>query len=120
MADQHQQVDDLYISIVHLLGRAIEAGQLARQAATFDALLDVLAPRLSRAVSRRVPETFQAFWTHFAELHIDSFSVDTVAFLQSLLAAVPDIIAVKGLTVDVEMSEVCLQKQPKSVRKECS
>lgn len=112
------RVDRLYIAILNLVGRAIDSGHLTPQASRFDSLLAVLAPRLSRAVSRQVPEAFQALWTRFSEIAIDSFSADSAAFLRSLLAAVPDIIAVKGLTVDVEMSEVstlCLSPSRETV-----
>lgn len=101
-----KKVDKLYVSVLHLLDRSIAQGVLDANASVLDSLLDVIAPRLSRAASRAVPEAFQALWTRFAGLDIRECSNDTVAFLQSVVAAVPDLIVVPGLSADSEMSEV--------------
>lgn len=99
-------MDKLYVAVLRLLGSAIDRGLLSPQGSTFDSLLDLIAPRLSRAVSRVVPEAFQSLWTRFEKLSVDSFSDDTVAFLQSVVAAVPDLITFKGLSVDADMTSV--------------
>lgn len=103
-----KQVDHLYVSVLRLLGNGIDQGHLARQAEIFDSLVEVVAPRLSRAASRIVPEAFQSLWAHFADIETNKFSVETIAFLQSVIAAVPDLITVKGLSGSSEMSEVSL------------
>lgn len=100
------QVDKLYVAILRLLGSAIDNGIVACSGSTFDSILDIVAPRLSRAVSRVVPEAFQSLWTRFEKLDVSEFSEDTVEFLQSVVAAVPDLITVNGLSVDSGMSSV--------------
>lgn len=100
------QVDQLYVSVLHMFERAVEQGLLPRTAGSFDSLLDIVAPRLSRAASRAVPEAFQSLWSEFEGIESSQFSDETRAFLQSVIAAVPDLITVKGLSTSSAMSEV--------------
>lgn len=99
-------MDKLYVAILRLLGSVIDQGILAAQGPVLDSMLDIVAPRLSRAVSRVVPEAFQSLWSRFENLSVDNFAEDTVAFLQSVVAAVPDLITVNGLSVESDMSSV--------------
>jgi hypothetical protein len=98
----------LYVSLMSLFGNAIDEGIIAASAETFDYLVEVVAPRLSRAASRAVPEAFQTLYRHFEHVDVSAFSEDTSAFLRSVVAAIPDFIAVKGLSLAVEdsLSEV--------------
>lgn len=102
------QVDKLYVAVLELLGESIDQGLVACEAAVFDTLLDVIAPRLSKAASRIVPEAFQSLWSRFENFDLNSFSNETSDFLKSVVSAVPDLITVKGLSIEADVSEVCL------------
>lgn len=87
--------------------------------------MDVVAPRLSRATSRAVPEAFQALFNHFSDIDGSDFSQDALVFLKSVVAAVPDLIAVKGLSVEDKVSEVSyssrsLSHKPDQYRRKAS
>ena len=82
----------MYITILGLFERGLEAGLLNKSADGFDKLLDVVAPRLSRAVSRAVPEAFQRLWVHFKHIGHGHFSEDARAFLNEVAAAAPELI----------------------------
>jgi hypothetical protein len=99
-------VDQLYISLLGLFGKALEQGLLPRSAVGFDGLLDIVAPRLSRAISRAVPEAFQALWTHFGNVKHQSFSEEARTFLEQVVAAAPGLIEVKDMIALNDMAEV--------------
>ena len=73
--------------------------------ATLSDLLDIYAPRLSRAQSISVPQIFQAFWTPFSSIHADQFDDKVRSFTEQVLAAVPGLIAVPGLVIGEVMSQ---------------
>ena len=89
-----------------LFERGLEAGLLQKSAEGFDKLLDIVAPRLSRAVSRAVPEAFQRLWAHFSDNRYRDFSEDTRTFLEEVVAAAPGLIETKDMTAGDDMAEV--------------
>jgi len=89
-----------------LFGRSLEQGLLPRTADGFDKLLDIIAPRLSRAVSRAVPEAFQRLWSHFSAVRFRDFSQDARTFLEEVVAAAPGLIDVQDMAAFDDMAEV--------------
>jgi hypothetical protein len=96
----------LYITILGLFERGLEAGLLYKSADGFDKLLDIVAPRLSRAASRAVPEAFQRLWVHFSDIQYRTFSGEARTFLEEVLAAAPGLIEVKDMGASDDMAEV--------------
>jgi hypothetical protein len=99
-------VDQVYITILSLFERGLEAGLLQKNADGFDKLLDIVAPRLSRAVSRAVPEAFQRLWIHFSDIQYRTFSEEARTFLDEVVVAAPGLIEVKNMTALDDMAEV--------------
>jgi hypothetical protein len=102
----NKQVDQLYITILGLFERGLEAGLLNKSADGFDKLLDIVAPRLSRAVSRAVPEAFQRLWIHFSDIQYRTFSEEARTFLDEVVGAAPGLIEVKDMGASDDMAEV--------------
>ena len=72
-----------------------------------DGLIQVFAPRLSRAQSIEVPMAFKAFYEKaFSTVQVDDLSETVKAFLEDVLAAVPGMIEVPGLLVKDTFSQV--------------
>jgi len=95
-----------------LFERGLEAGLLHKSAEGFDKLLDIVAPRLSRAVSRAVPEAFQRLWIHFSDNQYRNFSEDTRTFLEEVVAAAPGLIEINDMTAGDDMAEVSVIFSP--------
>lgn len=91
---------------MNLFGKALELGLLPKSADGFDKLLDIVAPRLSRAVSRAVPEALQALWIHFSDIKYQDFSEESRTFLEEVVAAAPGLIEVKEIVALKEIDEV--------------
>jgi hypothetical protein len=103
------QLDTLYVTLLSALTTAINENHLLADGTTLDNLLDIIAPRLSRARSQAVPKAFKSFWQNcFAELHASEMTKDALAFVRDVLAAVPGMISVKGFDSESSMSEVSL------------
>jgi hypothetical protein len=83
-----------------------QAGLISVLADSFDDILDVVAPRLSRAVSRAVPEAFARLWTRFSYISSSDFSEDAQVFLKEVVAAAPGLINLKEVSIPDEMEEV--------------
>jgi hypothetical protein len=98
----------LYITILGLFERGLEAGLLNKSADGFDKLLDIVAPRLSRAVSRAVPEAFQRLWVHFSDIQYRNFSEETRTFLEEVVGAAPGLIEVQDMGASDDMAEVSI------------
>lgn len=100
------QLDDLYATLLSVLGRAIEADHIPATSETLDDLLDIYGPRLSRARSSAVPTAFRDFWRRaFQNVQLD-YSEDVAHFLRDVMAAVPGMITTSGLAVPDSWSEV--------------
>ncbi|WVQ96627.1 hypothetical protein IAU59_003732 [Kwoniella sp. CBS 9459] len=108
------QLDKLYVAVLHVLGQAIAASHIPVNSDTLNRLVDLYAPRLSRAQTSDVPLAFQAFWTQtFARATGLEYSDDVAGFLRDLLAAVPGMITAPGLTGGSPLSgEQSLAKYP--------
>lgn len=98
----------MYITILGLFERGLEAGLLNKSADGFDKILDIVAPRLSRAVSRAVPEAFQRLWIHFSGIQYRTFSEEARTFLEEVVGAAPGLIEVKDMSVSDDMPEVSI------------
>lgn len=100
-ADLVQQLDQLYIAILGAVTLAIESGSMAASSETLNHLIDLYAPRLSCAQSAAVPFAFQDFWRRtFQSASGLEHSDDVAGFLHDVLAAVPGLIIVEGLSSD--------------------
>ncbi len=103
-----QQLDNLYIILLSSLTGAIEAHHIQATSETLDDLIDIYAPRLSRAQSSAVPAAFKDFWQScFQSAQLD-YSDEVADFLRDVLAAVPGMIHVSGLAVPDSWSEVSM------------
>ncbi|KAK8858700.1 hypothetical protein IAR55_002929 [Kwoniella newhampshirensis] len=106
--EMNQNLDNLYVTLLTRLGDSIVANHLPAKSDAMNSLVDIFAPRLSRASSSSVPFAFQAFWQNaFGNVQGLDYSDDVAGFLKDVLAAVPGMIAVPGLSVESEsqMSE---------------
>ena len=100
-------MDDLYIAILIALADAIEAHHIPATAATLDDLIELYAPRLSRARSAAVPTAFKVFWQRCFKNAPDlEYSEEVEQFLKDVIAAVPGMIVAPGLVVENSFSEV--------------
>lgn len=101
------QLDSLYIAVISVLGAAIEAGHLTSSAETMDGLIQLFAPRLSRASRPEVPQAFKTFYERaFSAVVAADLSETVKAFLEDVLAAVPGMFEVPGLLVRDTFSQV--------------
>jgi hypothetical protein len=91
-----------------LFERGLEAGLLSKSAGGFDELLDIVAPRLSRAVSRAVPEAFQRLWIHFKDIQYRTFTEEARTFLEEVVGAAPGLIEIKDMGASDDMAEVSI------------
>nr|XP_031864327.1 uncharacterized protein CI109_000240 [Kwoniella shandongensis]KAA5531399.1 hypothetical protein CI109_000240 [Kwoniella shandongensis] len=107
-SELNQKLDEVYVTLLASLGEAIAADHLPAISETMNSLVDIFAPRLSRASSSTVPLAFQSFWQKtFGTVEGLTYSDDVAGFLKDVLAAVPGIITTPGLDVDADsqMSE---------------
>jgi hypothetical protein len=102
-----RQLDQFYTSLLFALTKTVVNGHLPSTGQTIDKLLDIYAPRLSRAQTQAVPMAFKRFWQAcFATVDVETMSEDAVAFLSDVLSAVPGMIDVCGLDMDASVSTV--------------
>ncbi|WVF69135.1 hypothetical protein IAT40_003909 [Kwoniella sp. CBS 6097] len=100
-----QNLDQLYVAILHALGQAISASHIPANSGSLNTLIGLYAPRLSRAQTSAVPLAFQAFWEKtFAQSSDLDYSDDVAGFLRDLLAAVPEMITAPGLMGESPLS----------------
>lgn len=90
-------LDNLYCSLIDSLSRAIISGIISATGQTLDDYIDLIAPRLSRAISNEVLKQFQRFWRTCFEGVALELSEGVKAFLLDVTSAVPGLIKVEGL-----------------------
>ncbi|KAL7423005.1 hypothetical protein Q5752_002303 [Cryptotrichosporon argae] len=99
-------LDTLYMTLLDALAGAIGAGHIPASSDTVNSLIELYAPRLSRAQSEDVPTAFQAFWARtFQDVRGVDFSDDVAGFLGDVMAAVPGMISAHGLAGGESWSE---------------
>ena len=117
--DLNATLDGLYISLLGAISTAIRASAIPSSSATLQRLLDIYAPRLSRAQTSAVPKAFQALWEAISPIPARDLSDDVRGFAEQILAAVPGMITVPGLIATASVSEEeSLSKYPHALEVE--
>ncbi|ORY25960.1 hypothetical protein BCR39DRAFT_542764 [Naematelia encephala] len=99
------KLDEMYMTLLAKIREAIHGDFIEATGDILDSYIDIYAPRLSRARTPAVPAAFQSFWNSgFSGVGLE-LSEDVKEFLGELLAAVPGMIEVAGLSSIEPLSE---------------
>lgn len=95
------------MTVLDSLSGAVRDKHIPANGETLSSLLDVYAPRLSRATIPKVPEAFKHFWSTFGKVEAMDLSEDVGQFLDGVREAVPGLIEAKSSGAVEDISAVC-------------